>query len=367
MNLTTIDFITKANLIHNCKYNYDNSIYISSKEKLIINCNIHGNFVQIANVHLRGGGCPKCSKPSGPYTLNDFIEKGNKIHNNKYDYSKSIYTGVHKKLIIICPIHGEFLQTPNTHFKSNYGCNECASEGGTKNICVSLKDFIDRSNIKHNFKYDYSKVIYIKDCLKVKIICLEHGEFMQKPKDHYRNIGCKQCSKSLKISNLCDTKKFIEKAILIHGNKYDYSKVDYVNYKTKILIGCKTHGFFLQNPEGHLQGNNCRKCSQQRHGGSYLSLLKYKPEFKTFLYHFKLENKEGIFYKIGISVNPVLRLNSIMNKGKLLNGEILETISGLVKDLVPLEKEFHETFLSWGTQYKPLELIKNGYTECYKW
>ena len=56
-------------------------------------------------------------------------------------------------------------------------------------------------------------------------------------------------------------KEFIEKAILVHGNKYSYEHVEYVNSSTKVVITCKIHGNFLQVPNSHLRGHNCKKCT----------------------------------------------------------------------------------------------------------
>jgi hypothetical protein len=97
--------------------------------------------------------------------------------------------------------------------------------------------------------------------LKVNIICKIHGEFEQIASSHLIGQGCPRCG-IIKRSEIhkYDTNIFIEKANKIHKNKYDYSKVDYINIDTKIIILCKLHGEFEQTPYGHLSGNNCPKC-----------------------------------------------------------------------------------------------------------
>ena len=109
-------------------------------------------------------------------TTEEFIEKSNKIHNYKYDYSLTNYTGKDNKVIIICPIHGEFEQYASNHYK--HGCNKCGHEktSSTK-ISNSNNNFIEKANEIHNFKYDYSKVNYVNNKEKICIICPEHGEF----------------------------------------------------------------------------------------------------------------------------------------------------------------------------------------------
>lgn len=130
---------------------------------------------------------------------------------------------------------------------------------------LTTEEFIKKANKIHNYKYDYSNVIYIKSRIKIKITCKIHGLFPQAPADHLRGQGCLKCSREniskIKSSN---TEEFIAKANLIHNNKYDYSKVDYVNNRTKVDIICNTHGEFKQTPSDHLGKKGCKKCSSSR-------------------------------------------------------------------------------------------------------
>lgn len=117
--------------------------------------------------------------------------------------------------------------------------------------------FIERAKIIHGNKYDYSLTIYVKAKIKVKIICKIHGIFEQTPNNHVLGkYGCNQCS------YLSSTKEFIEKSIKIHGNKYNYSKVEYKNNKTHIKIICPKHGEFIQEPRSHLSGYGCATCKE---------------------------------------------------------------------------------------------------------
>ena len=124
----TVEFIEKARLIHENKYNYDEVNYINSKTKIKILCTEHGYFNQTPNGHLNGTGCSKChhKKQSENQTLDVkyFIEKANKIWNNFYDYSKVKYVKAIKPVIVICPIHSDFLVSPNNHLR-NRGCPKC--------------------------------------------------------------------------------------------------------------------------------------------------------------------------------------------------------------------------------------------------
>ncbi|MFW6172727.1 MAG: hypothetical protein ACOC5T_03185 [Elusimicrobiota bacterium] len=188
-------------------------------------------------------------------TNKEFIQKSNEIHGNKYNYSKVKYINSKTKVIIICPKHGEFLQIPNDHLM-NHGCPICAN-----NIQVTLKDFIKKSNEIHENKYNYSKVKYKNNHTKITIICKKHKEFQITPKDHLNGIGCSQCYyEKMKLTTI----EFIQKASKIHENKYDYSKVKYVNSRTKVCIICPEHGEFWQSPNRHLSNNNCPMCKQSK-------------------------------------------------------------------------------------------------------
>jgi|ERR1035437_368119 hypothetical protein len=191
-------------------------------------------------------------------TTEKFIEKAIKIHGEKYDYSKSIYTCRHNKILIICKKHGEFNQMAYSHL-SGHGCKNCNDE----NKLLNIIDFIKKAKKIHGNKYDYSETKSIKTNIphrsrKVIIICKKHGDFEQFPFSHLKGSGCKKCyDKNHKLTN----KKFIEKCKKIHGNKYDYSETFYNHPKIEIKIICKKHGEFNQLPYGHLGGQGCTKCT----------------------------------------------------------------------------------------------------------
>ena len=114
----------------------------------------------------------------------------------------------------------------------------------------------------HGNKYDYSKVIYKSAQEKVLIICKVHGEFEQTPQGHLRNHGCPKCGTeaqtAAKVQKSKDT--FVDKATAIHREQYDYSKVIYSKATEKIVIVCKIHGEFSQEPRAHLDGEGCPYC-----------------------------------------------------------------------------------------------------------
>ena len=250
---TTEEFIKDSIKIHGDKYDYSKVEYINNDTKVCIVCPIHGEFWQTPNKHLNGRGCQKCGG-TNRFTIDEFTQKSNEIHKFKYDYSKVEYVNNKTKVCIVCPIHGEFWQTPHAHIHGQ-GCPAC---GGTKKL--TTKTFILRAREIHGWKYDYSKVEYIDSATKVCIICPDHGEFWQTPHDHLNGNGCPNCNKHVKSNN----EKFIENAKLIHGDKYDYSRVKYVNSETKVCILCSDHGEFWQTPHNHLNGQGCPYCKTSK-------------------------------------------------------------------------------------------------------
>ena len=123
---------------------------------------------------------------------------------------------------------------------------------------MNTEEFIKRAKEVHGDKYDYFKVNYINSKTKVCIICPIHGEFWQSPDNHLHGKKCPLCShRSFKYT----TNEWIKLANIIHYEKYDYSKVNYINAKTKVCIICKEHGEFWQIPKHHLNGCGCPSCN----------------------------------------------------------------------------------------------------------
>ena len=126
---------------------------------------------------------------------------------------------------------------------------------------MDTKEFIEKSKKVHGGKYDYSKVIYINPKEKVCIICPIHGEFWQKPYNHLNGQGCGRCRYDMLSSKYKKTtEEWIEEAKSVHGNKYDYSKVNYNLCQDKVCIICPRHGEFWQRPLSHIQGQGCPHC-----------------------------------------------------------------------------------------------------------
>lgn len=123
---TRSDFIRQSNSIHKNKYNYDLVVYVRNEDYVIIECPKHGHFLQSPKTHISGRGCKKCGGEKRRLTNNEFIQRSRKIHNDFYSYEKTKYTKHGDKVIIVCPIHGGFEQAPRDHLTGS-GCSECAN------------------------------------------------------------------------------------------------------------------------------------------------------------------------------------------------------------------------------------------------
>jgi hypothetical protein len=256
--LSTNEFIIRSKTIHGDLFDYSKVNYINSTTKVIIICKEHGEYQQTPKLHINGAGCGKCAG-TAKSTTKDFIEKSKSIHNDLYDYSKVNYINSKTEITIICKTHGEFKQAPKCHLKG-HGCIKCSIVNTSNSHKTPVEEFITRSQEKHGIVYDYSKVNYINSETKIIIVCKEHGEFYQTPYVHLHSKGCQKCSGHYTLTN----EEFVDKAKQIHGDIYDYSKVDYKTSNKEVIIICKTHGEFLQKPVIHYWNKaGCPKCANK--------------------------------------------------------------------------------------------------------
>lgn len=257
--LTTEQFIERARAVHGDKYDYSKVEYNGNRKKVTIICPKHGEFEQEPINHLHKHGCPYCAG-SARGTTESFIEKARKVHGDKYDYSKTKYgKNNREKVIIICPIHGEFKQEPVNHLNGQ-GCPHCYGKHKK-----TTEQFIEAATAIHGDKYDYSQVEYVNNSTMVKIICRQHGVFWQTPYGHINGQGCPICTReNISKKQRLGYDLFVQKAMKIHGKKYKYPFFEYKNNKQYIDIICPKHGLFKQTIHEHLSGYGCIECSGNR-------------------------------------------------------------------------------------------------------
>lgn len=146
---------------------------------------------------------------------------------------------------------------------SGRGCKKCANNKLSKSKILDTASFVNAAHTRHGQRYDYSQVEYIHGKIKVKIICPEHGEFYQQATSHMQGQGCPVCARVARgvAESASIAQEFIERAIAVHGERYDYSQTNYRNSKIKVKILCRVHGLFEQKPHNHLAGKGCSYCS----------------------------------------------------------------------------------------------------------
>lgn len=261
---TTAEFIKEAKIIHGDKYDYSKSVYVRNCDKLIIICSVHGDFLQTASDHLKGRRCIKCSRKShgenSRFSNSEFIKRSIVKHGDKYSYIKTDYKTTRAKVIITCLVHGDFKQVASTHLNGS-GCQECGKEIRIQKRTVTTDEFIKRSSAIHDNKYDYSLAEYTKGSEKVKIKCHVHGVFEQIAASHLVGGGCLKCGfEVIAEARRLTTNDFIRKATITHGDRYDYSLIDYKSANELVKIICRIHGEFKQKASRHILGQGCQKC-----------------------------------------------------------------------------------------------------------
>jgi len=258
---TTEEFVADARKVHGDKYDYSKVEYDGHRKPVCIICPEHGEFYQTPESHLSLRGCRKCGiekeRKNNTLTNEQFISRAIAVHGDRYDYSDVQYINSHIKVNIKCNTCGRyFRQTPNAHL-NGANCPICGK------YYMDSDMFKERASKIHNNKYNYDKTVYVSSKKKVIITCPIHGDFLQTPGSHVSGSGCPVCGKELNVASMRYTNDgFIEAARKVHGDKYDYDCVQYKNSSNKVLIGCRKHGYFLQEANSHLFGCGCPKCKR---------------------------------------------------------------------------------------------------------
>jgi len=349
--LDTTEFIRRATQRYGNKYSYENSVYTTYKQKVDIECQIHGIFKQTPSDHLSGYGCMECGGKKA-LTTAAFVTQASIQHNNKYDYTLVDYSTSHGMVTIICPRHGEFTQKAYSHIQG-HGCPSCSTSNP-----IDTEAFISRAVSKHGSQYDYSNVHYVNNRTKIEIICPNHGSFFQTPNNHLTGNGCNACGYiESSNANRSSTDEFISKAIQVHGDVYDYSNVEYIATHTLVEILCRKHGSFTQKPNTHLNGHGCHRCNNI--GGYNYNKLTTDPELvgvDGWLYLMKLCNADENFHKVGITRHIESRMtNMVSGYDKILVRSVpLKLLHAFILE---------QNILRTHTTFTPQKLFA-GHTEC---
>ena len=288
-------------------------------------------------------------------TTSCFIAEANAIHNYKYDYSLTEYNGSRNDVIIICPVHGEFLQKPRDHLTGK-GCKLCGKQSSIIKRTYTTETFIEKAKSIYGNQYTYNKCVFTKSDTDVVITCKEHGDFSKSPKSFLRGVGCRLCandriSKSKKMKH----DAFILKCKLIHKDMdFDYSQTIYKSMEEDVTIHCNIHGDFTRNAKSFLHWSSCPECAK---GG-------FKPSKTGYLYLMAYFYESGkVFQKYGISNYPEFRLKYCLKKNKHLDDGIILDIFKFKNGhhAERLEADIKDTFKD--IQGVSKEIMVDGYTE----
>lgn len=292
-------------------------------------------------------------------TKEEFITRSNIVHSSTFCYDKVVYINLRTKVIIGCPIHGDFEQTPEGHL-IGLKCRKCTNKNSVIPFSVLQKKF----NEIHDNKYHYDESSYVNTRIKMNITCPEHGVFKQTPQSHSKGHGCAKCGRKLfEKSWRLNTDIFTNRSNEIHNFKFDYSQTNYIDNKTKVKIGCPDHGIFEQQPSLHLRGTDCPKCSSLNKGYYSLKLAeKYKKKFlkrRATVYLLNIFNNEESFYKIGVTASNLMLRFSGLNIN--YSYKQIERIETNLYEAIYLENKIIDSNLN---KYKPKHYFC-GETECF--
>lgn len=191
-------------------------------------------------------------------TTEQFVERAKRIH-PEYDYSLVKYIDTDTNVEIVCPVHGKFEITPH-HFLGGRICPKCNKSGKV----YDTQSFVEKSKKIFGDRYDYSEVDYKDSREKVKIICPKHGPFLQRASSHTSGNGCPACDRENTKRNFRTQDEFIKNCKKVHGDKYDYSNVNYRHSQEKVELVCPIHGSFFARPSDILSGTGCPACQESR-------------------------------------------------------------------------------------------------------
>lgn len=263
---------------------------------------------------------------------------------------KTEYRNVKTAISFICAEHGEYVARPDSVKKAKHGCRLC----GDKSRHFPFEEFVKSAVSIHGDKYHYDKNTWDGLNNKIKILCKQCGGYFEQRGDtHLQGCGCPQCrNKSLQLS----FEDFVEKAISIHGNRYEYDENSWNGGRNKTKIFCTVcNDCFEQIGKNHLHGNGCPVCNV---GSGYSSdneaNFARKPELANEsckLYYILINNS----YKIGITKKTLAHRYSGQEFKTLLIRETTRLFAWRAEQMI----------LSEFAEYKQKGDIGNGSTECF--
>jgi len=295
-------------------------------------------------------------------TNSEFVEEANHVHNNFYDYHKSVYVNAKTKVTIICPIHGDFEQSPISH-KRGQGCPKCGREKCDKNRKVWTEESFREKVSEIHPTLLFDKTIYIKPKEKVLYECPIHGEKLTLPYNLLKGCGCKQCDRS---KSRITKNEWLDRFKDCNCENISYDNIpESFNAEEHVSFVCDIHGDFQQTPLKHLK-SCCPKCGKENTGWTDTLWQKAGDKSKNFdsfkVYIIRCWNDEEEFYKIG---KTFVTIKERFNSGLSLYYEY-ELIECFVfknsKDASNFERYLQKHNRAY--RYTPKKYF-GGYHECF--
>lgn len=268
--LTQSEFTMKAQSRAKRPIDLSKFVYAGSSQKGVATCPEHGDFLISANALMNRIGCPACALKERAdkrrMPVSEFINRASAVHADVYDYTNVRYTNSQGYVLIVCPTHGEFSQTPSAHLTGR-GCPTCGDTKIGDKCRISQSDFLARCTDVHGDRYDLSRVAYKGVSKKIEVVCKEHGVFYPTAGNFTANkSGCPTCARLLVGSkSRMSEQSYIERAKALHSNRFEYGEISYKKGGPFLSVVCKEHGRFEQRLHDHMKGVGCVKCSKPVH------------------------------------------------------------------------------------------------------
>lgn len=359
-------FIKKASEIHH-HIDFSGCIYTNTETKINAICSRHGLFYREPKKILNRGGCPKCSYEAiakkNSKTKEQFVSEVIKAHGDIFDFSESDYNGVLRPISAVCKKHG--LKTVIARSILTRGCTDCNSEKKKQESLLKNKARLVEKYSNLRSEIDFTILEYRGSQVKTLLRCKKHGEFEIAPAS-LSTHGCPKCGNERRgLWCKLTQDEFIERALSIHGHRYDYSETVYTRRADIISIKCNTHGKFKQRANDHLSGNGCQKCASDLGIGfkrdSFLRVCQKREKDKANLYLIKCFDDNEVFYKVGITYRSLkYRFSGISRLP--YNYSVISTLSISPIEAWNGEKDIHKKLKEH--KYKPSKKF-GGSFECF--
>ena len=275
--MTQEGFILRATKVHGGKYDYSKVVYVNSQKPVIVVCPSHGEFSQSANAHLTGRGCRKCFSESVgekcKLSQEEFVSRL-KALNTGYGVDLVRYNGMGKPVTLVCKDHGHFSAIAGNVLYNKSGCPKCAREAVGRKSRKSLDYYVEKSRTVHGDRFEYLGVEYRDSAAYLRVLCSDHGEFLQLAQDHIKGVGCAKCA-----VDIYDHLSFLSMSTRVHGSRYDYSQTAYSGALSKVTIVCKVHGPFVQTPSSHINGQGCPRCANVGPSDAQVEISNFMSQF----------------------------------------------------------------------------------------